>query len=33
MSDSSELEGINEIKSMAESLTLWFWNNCESESR
>ena len=28
MSDSSELEGINEIQSMAGSLTLWFWNNC-----
>ena len=25
---SSELEVINEIKSMAESLTLWFQNNC-----
>ena len=25
---SSELEVINEIKSMAESFTLWFRNNC-----
>ena len=25
---SSELEVISEIKSMVESLTLWFWNNC-----
>ena len=25
---SSELEVINEIKSVVESLTLWFWNNC-----
>ena len=24
----SELEVINEIKSVAESITLWFWNNC-----
>ena len=26
--DSSELEVINEIKTVAESITLWFWNNC-----
>ena len=25
---SSELELINEIKSVVENLTLWFWNNC-----
>ena len=25
---SSELEVINEIKSVVESLTLWFWNKC-----
>ena len=30
---SSELEVINEIKSVVESLTLWFWNNYESGSR
>ena len=32
---SSELEVINEIKSVVESLTLWFRNNCmkASESR
>ena len=28
MSGSSELEVINEIKSVVESLTLWFRNNC-----
>ena len=28
MGGSSELEVINEIKSVAESLTLWFRNNC-----
>ena len=28
MGDSSELEVINEIKSVAECLTLWFRNNC-----
>ena len=28
MDGSSELEVINEIKSLAESLTLWFRNNC-----
>ena len=28
MRGSSELEVINEIKSVAESLTLWFRNNC-----
>ena len=28
MGGSSELEVISEIKSMVESLTLWFWNNC-----
>ena len=28
MGGSSELEEINEIKSVAESLTLWFRNNC-----
>ena len=27
MGDSSELEVINQIKSVVESLTLWFWNN------
>ena len=32
MGDSSELEVINEIKSVAESHTLWFRNNCESRS-
>ena len=25
---SSELEVINDIKSVVKSLTLWFWNNC-----
>ena len=25
---SSELEVINEIKGVVESLTLWFWDNC-----
>ena len=29
MGGSSELEVINEIKSVAESLTLWFRNNCK----
>ena len=29
MDGSSELEAINEIKSVAESLTLWFQNNCK----
>ena len=29
MGGSSELEVINEIKSLAESLTLWFRNNCK----
>ena len=29
MGDSSELEVINGIKSVAESLTLWFRNNCK----
>ena len=29
MDGSSELEVINEIKSVAESLTLWFCNNCK----
>ena len=29
MGDSSELVVINEIKSVAESLTLWFRNNCK----
>ena len=29
MDDSSELELINETKSVAESLTLWFRNNCK----
>ena len=28
MGGSSELEVINEIKSVVESLTLWFRNNC-----
>ena len=28
MVGSSELEVINEIKSVVESLTLWFQNNC-----
>ena len=28
MGGSSELEVINEIKSVVESLTLWFWNKC-----
>ena len=28
MGGSSELEVINQIKSVVESLTLWFWNNC-----
>ena len=28
MGGSSELEVINEIKGVAESLTLWFRNNC-----
>ena len=28
MGGSSELEVINEIKSVLESLTLWFWKNC-----
>ena len=28
MGDSSELEVINEIESVVESLTLWFQNNC-----
>ena len=28
MGGSSELEVNNEIMSVAESLTLWFWNNC-----
>ena len=28
MGGSSELEVINEIKSVVESLTLWFQNNC-----
>ena len=29
MGGSSELEVINEIKTVAESLTLWFQNNCK----
>ena len=29
MGGSSELDIINEIKSVAESLTLWFRNNCK----
>ena len=29
MDDSSELEVIKEMKSVAESLTLWFRNNCK----
>ena len=29
MGGSSELEVINEIKSVAESLTLWFRKNCK----
>ena len=29
MGGSSELEVINEIKSVAECLTLWFRNNCK----
>ena len=28
MDGSLELEVINEIESVVESLTLWFWNNC-----
>ena len=28
MGGRSEWEVINEIKGVAESLTLWFWNNC-----
>ena len=28
MGGNSELEVINEIKGVVESLTLWFWNNC-----
>ena len=28
MGGSSELKVINKIKSVVESLTLWFWNNC-----
>ena len=31
MGGSSELEVINEIKGVAESLTLWFRNNCFNE--
>ena len=29
MGGSSELDIINEIKTVAESLTLWFRNNCK----
>ena len=28
LAGSSELEVINDIKSVVKSLTLWFWNNC-----
>ena len=28
MGGTSELEVINEIKSVVESLALWFWSNC-----